>query len=500
MVKHFTLFIILIPTLCFGVQNDEYLFKVPYSQQIFEINPHALKSSSGQFFYQNLFRNLLWYENKTGLQPDLAKSCWWKNTKNFICILKEKLKWSDGSNLTATDFIQSYQLFLNHKSNNPRKDLFYNVKGAKEFSENKNSWSQVGIKSINSSTIEFILIKPDPDFEFVLSQTLTAPIKKIVKIDDFKNMPTTGPFQIEDYKKNSKQITFKRNPHYHRKVTPIKIAWIYLTEDTLQIPLYLNNEIDLVKRLPTSQIANWQNKSDFYSQEVLRFDYFGFNLKKITKPQRTILFTKIPFEEFKNLFHSKGRPGCFQFDKEFTGKEDLCFAQEQPNDQDKQILAKLKAEFLLSLAGGEDHQRAAEWIQSQWKKIFNFDVSIRILENKIFLQQLKNKLPEFYRKGIPLEAATCHNALKIFSPDSPENLNRINDSELNLILKKFSSATTKSETQKLCLAGLTKIINELYIIPTGKFDLSYLIKPKYKNLNFNRLNYLDLSQLSLESP
>lgn len=470
-------------------------FRIPYYQQFFELNPQSLKTSSGQYFYQNLFRNLLSYSNEKGLIPDLAKKCTWINDTRLVCELKKDLKWSDGSALLAQDFITSYKSFLHPDNSNSRKDMLFNIKGAKDYSLRKTEWPQVGIKTIKKNSIEFSLQEPDPDFEFVLTQVMTAPFKEVKKITDFKQLLTTGPFKIKDFKKSNQTIVFEKNDYYLGSKTDILVEWVYLTEDTLQLPLYLNKELDFVRRLPTSQIKSWENKKDFYSQAVLRFDYFGFNLSLVTKEQRSILFTKIPFTKLKDLFSSRGRPGCFQLDKEFTGKEELCYPVEPAEPSDKELLKGLKAEFLLSQAGGEDHQRASEWIQSQWKEKFNFNASIRILENKIFLQHLKNNLPAFYRKGMPLEASSCYAAVKMFEPNSSENLNKIDNKELNSIVTKLKIEKNKSKNQKLCLDALSLIMAEYYIIPTGKFDLAYLIRPEFKGLNFNKLNFLDLSKL-----
>lgn len=474
-------------------------FRIPYYQQFFEINPQSLKSSSGQYFYQNLFRNLLIYSNEQGLTPDLAKKCTWVNNTRLVCELKKNLKWSDGSDLLPQDFITSYKNFLHPDNNNSRKDMFFNIKGAKDYTLKKIEWEHVGFKTIKQNSIEFSLLEPDPDFEFILTQVMTAPFKEAKKITDFKQLLTTGPFKIKDFKKSNQTILFEKNNFYPGNKTDILIEWVYLTEDTLQLPLYLNKELDFVRRLPTSQINSWKDKKDFYSQAVLRFDYFGFNLNLVSKKQRAILFTKIPFTELKELFSSRGRPGCFQLDKELTGKEELCYPIEPVESSDKELLKGLKSEFLLSQAGGEDHQRASEWIQSQWKEKFNFNTSIRILENKIFLQHLKNNLPAFYRKGIPLEASSCYAAVKIFEPNSSENLNKIDNKELNKIISKLKTEKNKSKSQKLCSDALTLIMTEYYLIPTGKFDLAYLIRPDFKELNFNKLNFLDLSKLKYQN-
>ena len=103
-----------------------------------------------------------------------------------------------------------------------------------------------------------------------------------------------------------------------------------------------------------------------------------------------------------------------------------------------------------------------------------------------------------FRKGLPIEAPTCYSAVKIFEKDSSENLNALDDLELqkNIALLKYE---VKQELQKsLCEKILERIIDQAYLVPTGRFDLAYLIRPDYQNFKFNRLGFLDLSDLSLK--
>lgn len=498
---NFTLLCLLFFFSCFcqSAPSKGASFRIPYYQQFFDLNPQSLKTSSGQFFYQNLFRNLLYYDNEKGLIPDLAKKCQWKTATHLRCTLKENLKWSDGTEITPDHFYNSYKSLLTGSNNYPRKDFFDNIQGAKDFSSEKVPWAKVGIKikSTNKSKfIEFFLIEPDSDFEFTLSQTITAPIKEGKKIEDFKALITSGPFKIKDYRKTDQRILFEKNSFYQGQKTDIPIEWIYLTEDNLQIPLYLKNELDMVRKLPTSQIQEWKGKKDFFSQEVLRFDYFGFNLEKISKPQREIFFNSLPLLELKKIFNSPGKPGCFQLSEKLTGKEELCYPDNKTiTEEDKLAVKNIKAEFLLSQSGGEDHQRASEWMQNQWQEKLNIKVAIRIIENKIFLQHLKTNLPTFFRKGVPLESSSCFAALKIFLPGSPENLSKINNQTLNQIISKLKIEKNIIKKQKLCTDGLNLIMKELYIFPTGRFDLSYLIRPQFSGFKFNHLNYLDLGSL-----
>ncbi|NUM58173.1 MAG: hypothetical protein HUU56_06060 [Bdellovibrionaceae bacterium] len=479
-------------------------FKIPYYQQFFDLNPQVLKSSSGQYFYQNLYANLLRYNNQRGLIPDLAEKCFWKEKKTYSCLLDPKAKWSDGSPISVDDFKKSYIEFLKKNNNYPRKDFLFPIINAQNFSEGKVSWEKVGIKTnAKKNTIDFFLNQETVDFPYALIQAMTVPIKNLPSINKAKELISSGAYRIKSFSFSDQKIVFEINPFYHRLSTQaskrdIEIEWIYLTEDSLQLPLYEKKELDIVRRLPTSAFKDWKNKKDFILQEILRFDYFGFNLSQTTKYQRELLFSSLPLDELKSILSSRGRPGCFQFDQELIIEKELCYpiiSSTQPTS--KTIFIDLKGDLTLSQAGGEDHQKVAEWLQNQWQKKLNFSINIKILENKIFMQNLKQHLPLIYRKGVPMETASCLAALKIFEVDSPENLNHIDNKDLNQIIKKLKKEISEEKKRKLCSEGLKIIMKEFYLVPTGKFDLAYLINPNFVGYEFNKLNYLSLRDLEI---
>lgn len=59
--------------------------RIPYQNELTEINPLNLRTPSGAYIHHALFRNLLWINNKNELVPDLASNCQWK-TLLKLCV------------------------------------------------------------------------------------------------------------------------------------------------------------------------------------------------------------------------------------------------------------------------------------------------------------------------------------------------------------------------------------------------------------------------------
>lgn len=467
-------------------------FKIPYQTELTEINPHTIRSASGAYIHHALFRNLLWINEKNELIPDLAKKCFWLNKKKLRCLLRTDLKWSDGKPLTATHFHQAYEFFLNPKSDFTRKEMLFNVINARSFAAgDTKTFSDVGIRAVNEHTLEFSLSEIDPELEYKLALPMTAPSRQ----KNF-NLNTTiissGPYRLKSFDKKSLEIRLESNPYFYIKTPRPDISFVYISDESVQIPLFSKEQIDFVRRVPTAQIPQWKNDKSFLNIEIMRFDYYGFDINRINKIARLALSESIDYTELKNLLNSTGRPGCFNMSDQAAEKP-LCIEIKK----EKQTLAPNTLpplEFVFSHLGGEDHQRAGEWLKSEWKKYLNVDVSLKQLENKVFTSSLKTQLPTVFRKGVPLETPLCYSAVKIFEKGNPENLYNLSDSFLAEQISRLKNESQIKKQKVLCNSILNYLISNALLIPTGKYELSILLRPPYQKLRFNKLNMIDFSQ------
>lgn len=466
--------------------------RIPYQNELTEINPLNLRTPSGAYIHHALFRNLLWINNKNELVPDLASNCQWKTSLKLRCQIKKDLKWSNGDPITAKDFHQTYEFILNPKSDFTRKESLFSIRNARKYAQGSaKAFSDVSIKAINDHTLEFELETKDPEFEYKLALPMTAPVKQ----RNF-NMTTplisSGPYRIKKYDAKSLEIQMESNPFFYDKSARPNLLFVYISDDSIQIPLFSKNQIDLVRRVPTAQIPQWRKDKSFLGIEVLRFDYFGFNLNKIDKNTRLAMSEVIDYSELQSLLNSTGRPGCFDFGARTLDKP-ICI-EIKKEKRTLRTAPKTTIEFAFSHLGGEDHQRTGEWLKSQWKKYLDIDIMPKQIENKVFISALKNELPSVFRKGIPLETPLCYSAVKMFEPGNPENLYKLTDSFLIINIAKLKNETKPEKQKVLCNSILEYIISNGLIIPTGKYELSILLREPFHKLKFNKLNMVDFSQ------
>lgn len=151
--------------------------------------------------------------------------------------------------------------------------------------------------------------------------------------------------------------------------------------------------------------------------------------------------------------------------------------------------------MIYSNAGGEDHRRAAEWEQDQWKKNLGLNVQVRGTENKIFLSELRRSGPDLFRRGVGADRPTCRAFLETFKTTHPDNVSQVTDPDFQKTLENLDRATTEAEEKKFCSEALNHLMRNDEFIPLGQMHFAILASRKFSGWTLNSMLSLDLSEL-----
>ncbi|MDY4594770.1 MAG: ABC transporter substrate-binding protein [[Pasteurella] aerogenes] len=75
----------------------------------FQFDPHHLDNDQQQALLHDLFEGLVIYDPQGKLFPGVAEHWETSDNKNWVFILREDAKWSNGEPLTAVDFVRSWR-------------------------------------------------------------------------------------------------------------------------------------------------------------------------------------------------------------------------------------------------------------------------------------------------------------------------------------------------------------------------------------------------------
>lgn len=466
---------------------SETTFRLHLSNEPSNLDPNLQKTSSSSYVLGNLYRNIFTFDDKQGLLPELGNGCKRDKKKNLICNLKKDMQWSDGSPLTSEDFLYSYRKILDVKNGAFRADLLFKVKNAEAIYNGSKNINTLGITAPDKYSLKFEFETDDPDFEYNLASFLLAPTTKDLSL-------VSGPYKIKEWKKGQKLILEPNIKYKTGAANRPSVEFLFVEEDSTALQLYEKNQLQFLKRLPTLFIPAYKNRKDFYWIPVDRLDYVGFGPELSAKEDiRKALTYSLNFVELQKILSSEGKPGCVGLPDDWFPSRAPCFDFDK--SKYKPFANSPTYTFMFSSLGGEDHKRATEWMQNQWKKNAGIETHLEQKENKVFLQVLRNQPSPLFRKGVSPDRPTCLAALETFSENSPENYIQLKSSEYNKILKSLSQANNSKEQKKWCLAGAEFLMKNHLLIPLGAIHFSILAKQDFKGWKLNQMNQLDLSNL-----
>ncbi|MGR5145476.1 ABC transporter substrate-binding protein [Photobacterium alginatilyticum] len=197
-------------------------------------NPYTTKD----LLHGVMFEPLLVFNNMTGkTEYRLAESVEYSDDLKSITVkLRDGLKWSDGSPLTAIDVAFSFNM----------------TKDAPAFDQ-KGIWSGGNLTSVtakDATTVIFDLKKPDSTFIWSLPAYHVVPEKVWSKVEDLTTFTNpnpigSGPMTTIKYVK-SQQMELCRNPHYYIENRPYLDCLTYRSyNDNSQIqPALMKGEIE----------------------------------------------------------------------------------------------------------------------------------------------------------------------------------------------------------------------------------------------------------------
>ncbi|MEL0208537.1 MAG: ABC transporter substrate-binding protein, partial [Gammaproteobacteria bacterium] len=125
--------------------------------------------------------------------PGVARDWFISNGgKTYTFYLREDAFWSNGDRVTADDFVYSWNRMLMPSLGSKYPDMLYDLVNAEEFNKGKiEDFSKVGVKALDSATLEVTLKNPAPYFLELLCHYTTRPVHKST-IEKFGDMDTAG--------------------------------------------------------------------------------------------------------------------------------------------------------------------------------------------------------------------------------------------------------------------------------------------------------------------
>ena len=208
-------------------------YNVALSSEPETIDPAFITDIYSVTVANNLFDGLVEFDKELNVIPAIAEI--WKISRDhrtYTFQLRHGVMFHNGREVTAEDFVFSFERILNLNTHSPVASLFLNIKGAKSFHEGKSSHVE-GLKALDLYTLQIQLEQPFAPFLSILAMANAKVIPKEAIGPDFSKHPVgSGPFKFNNWKPG-KEIILTANEEYF-------LGRPYL--DTLFFHIYQNIE------------------------------------------------------------------------------------------------------------------------------------------------------------------------------------------------------------------------------------------------------------------
>ncbi len=475
------------------------------------LDPHKTSTIYEANIIRDLFQGLLVQDAKAELIPGAAES-WTVSDDGLVYTFKMRqgATWSDGSPVTADDFVYSLQRMQDPATAAEYAEMLHVIKNAKEVNTGKAKPEEIGVKAVDASTLEITLNAPTPYFLEMLSHQSTYPVNKasIEKLgaEWIKpgNLVSNGAYTLAEFVPND-HIKLVKNPKFYDAANvKIDVVNYIPTEDrSSAMKRYEAGELDSYDDLPTEQLTELKAK---FGDQIHVAPYLGtyyYAIKTNKEPwsnvelrnaismaiDRDFLAEKVWGNSMFPAY-SMVPPGIEGYQTSVASFADK--SQIDREDEAKKILEKLgytpekplKMEIRYNTS--ENHKNTAVAIQEQLKPL-GVEVTLLNTDTKTHYGHLEQKGDfDVARAGWIADYRDPENFLVISRKEDGHNYSDYNSPKYEELMDKATAAGGKPEERfKLLSEAERVLVDEVGNIPLLYYSYHNIVSPKLSGFEDN---------------
>ncbi len=248
------------------------------------LDPALNSSVDGACLAANSFSGLYTYDAEGKTTPACATGYTVsEDGLTYTVTLKDGLKWSDGSDLTAADFVYSWKRAASDATAADYAYMFDNIKGFP---------NDLAVSAPDATTFVFELNAPCAYMEDLMAFPTFFPVKQaaVESYADWQTSPggwcqeagfvSNGAYVCTGWNHDT-SMTYEKNPYWYDadKVTVEKLEYMLSADDTAIYAAYNAGDLDFADSVPTDEVASLLNNPEFHIVDELGTYYVAFNAK-----------------------------------------------------------------------------------------------------------------------------------------------------------------------------------------------------------------------------
>ncbi|KLT72837.1 peptide ABC transporter substrate-binding protein [Neisseria arctica] len=425
------------------------------------LDPHKVSGVPESHLLTQLLEGLTSTDKDGNTAPGMAES--WESADNQVWIFKLRdAKWSDGSPVTAEDFVYSLRRLVDPKTGSPYASYLddAHVLNAGDVMNGKKAPDTLGVKAVDERTLEITLSQPVPYFPDMLVHTSVKPVnKKAVEQHGDKwtspeNFVSNGPYKLKSWEVNS-QIVLERNPGYYDNAnTKIdRAVFLPISSPPTDVNRYKAGEVDFTYNdLPSDQFQTLKKEmgEEMKTSPLLCVYYYETNTVKPPFDDvrvRRALALALDRDTFAEKVVGRGETAAYQFTPTATQgivpnkPEWAGWSQEQRVAEAKKLLTEAgyseakPLSFDLLYNTNENHKKNAVAAAALWKQTLGFvNVNLANQEWKTYLESRRSGKYQMARAGWCADYNEPSSFLNILKTGNSNNHGKYSSAEFDRLM------------------------------------------------------------------
>ncbi len=491
--------------------------RVDICAEIPSFDPALAEDWSTYRVANDLFAGLVDFDQANRPIPGMAES--WEISKDGLLYtfhLKPQLKFSDGSPITANDFVFSWQRLVNPKTGSAYAFLLKDVLGARAIIAGTAPASALGVSAPNAHTLMVRLSHPTNSFLIYLT-TPNVFVVSAANVQQYgeswtrvHNIVTSGAYTLGEHITNG-YILAKKNPHYYAatQVQIKEVQYFPFVDGNAALANYKTGALDMsCQTVPVDQYRTLKQKfpQELHTFKWERTEFLNINMQlpKYTTGLRQALALAIDREQLTATILGAGQMPLYSVvsptieNGRYVGlkyswsdrprKQQIAEAQKLYTQAGYGPQNPLK--ITLKYQTNELTKKVMMSVMAMWQDTLGVKVTLLNEELKVLTPDLASGNYEVAQGRWGADYNSVSTYTQLFVCNSGNNRSHYCNPQYDALIAKAEATMDRDEQTTLYKQALALVLADYPIIPLFAPTHQRLVNPRVKNYQIES-NYLD---------
>lgn len=489
------------------------------------LDPHQARGVPAANIIRDMYEGLVSIAPDGETEPGDAES--WQISDDqltYTFTLRANARWSDGSPVTATDYVYSLRRAVDPATASPYAQLHLPIVNAREIITGSAEPDTLGIKALDERQLQISLTAPTPYFIGTLAHPSSFPVKRSA-VEQYGNAftqpgnaVTNGAYTMASWRVNS-MIALTRNRQYwgNDKTAIERVEFYPIADANSELSRYQAGELDWGGVIPPSRLETVKKAipSQFHAVPTLGVYYYGLNLrnppfKDAPKLRRALSMAIDRQVIVDKITRGEEVPAYGWIPSVVEGYDSAEFSWAKLTDDKREA----KAQQLYAEAGysadkplaveirynsNEGNKKIASVIAAMWRGVLGADVTLRNEEWKVYLDSVRQGSDtEAFRMAWIGDYNDPNTFFELMNSSFGLNATGYDSPAYDRLQEQSAHMPDGSERNDVMHAAEAQLLADSPVIPIYFYTSKYLIKPYVTGFAGNPLDIYYSKDLAIE--